>query len=111
MSGEAKRVHWKKRIPLFKQGQNRRTGVNDGTASDKEGNGANAETRILAVMIVVGESNFIMTSPQVALVIIASRLLLSLAIIHDGSSGYNPLGKPMQYLVILLANSSWYQIS
>ncbi|KAK0450044.1 hypothetical protein EV421DRAFT_1899559 [Armillaria borealis] len=32
-----------------------------------------------------------MTSPQVALLVIASHLLLSLANIHDGSSGYNPL--------------------
>lgn len=31
------------------------TSVNDGTVNDKEGKGANAETRILTVMMVVGE--------------------------------------------------------
>ncbi|KAK0223074.1 hypothetical protein IW262DRAFT_1458086 [Armillaria fumosa] len=34
-----------------------------------------------------------MTSPQVALLVIASRLLLSLANIHDGLSGYHPLDR------------------
>ncbi|KAK0495358.1 hypothetical protein EDD18DRAFT_1354633 [Armillaria luteobubalina] len=38
-----------------------------------------------------------MTSPQVAVLVIASRLLISLANIHDGSSGYHPLDRLGRY--------------
>ncbi|SJL17733.1 uncharacterized protein ARMOST_21294 [Armillaria ostoyae] len=59
MGERAKRVQWKKRILLFKQGKIDETGVNDGTANDKEGRGANAEMRILAAMMVIIDKAFL----------------------------------------------------